>query len=107
MLELPRLLTRPSLDYDLRFGIELHGIFALTVQNSKEALFPSAERKVRHRRGHSNIDSYVSGRRLVAEFARRRTTHSKQRSLVAIRAATNKIDSRIDRIGVNQAQHRS
>src|SRR5450755_746455 len=95
-LKLSGFLPRPALNHDFRFGVELHGVAALTVQNSEEAVFPSAEWEIRHGRGHADIDADISRRSFVAEFSRRRTAGGEERSLVTVRAAVHKIHRFID-----------
>src|SRR5262245_36439900 len=71
-LALPVPALRPALDDHFRLRIELDAVPTLGVQVAKEALIPTAEREIGHRRGHADIDANVSSIRLVAELARRR-----------------------------------
>src|ERR1700740_3458118 len=105
--ELARFLARPALDHNLRFGEELHGIASLGVQNAEEALIPAGDRKIGHRRGDSDVDANISRRRFVAEPARRGAAGRKERRLVPVRAASQEFHGLVNRIGVNQAEHRA
>src|SRR5260370_492425 len=88
-LEFSRLLTRPPLDHHFRFRVELDSVSPLSVQNSEEAFFPSAEREVRHRRRHANIDPDIPRRRFIAKSPRRRAARGEERRLVPVRASRN------------------
>src|SRR5579864_180957 len=90
VLELSAVLPGPALDHNLFVGVELDGVVALGVHRAKEALFPAAEGKIGHGRGHADVDADVSGRRLIAELARRSAAGGKERGLVAVRAARQK-----------------
>jgi len=50
-------------------------VHALPVQVAEKAIFPSAERKKCHRRGHANIDANIAGVGLGAERGRRTAEH--------------------------------
>src|SRR5690242_10711732 len=105
-LELARFPPRPALNYDLRFGVELHGVSSLSMEYAEEALLPTADREISHGRGHADVDADVSRRRFVAKLARRGATGGKQRSLIAERTLADELDGVVNRIGVNQTQHR-
>src|SRR5215469_8326279 len=100
------MLASPALDYHLLFGIELYRVATLAVLDSEETVLPSAERKIRHGRGHADVDSDISRRSLVAKTPRRRATRGEQRGLVSVSTAFQKRNSLVKVAGVNQAQHR-
>src|SRR6267143_1366602 len=105
-LEFSRLLTRPPLDHHFRFRVELDSVSPLSVQNSEEAFFPSAEREVRHRRRHATIDSDIPRRRFIAKSPRRRAARGEERRLVPVRASRQKLHRFIHRTRMHQAQYR-
>src|SRR3954466_15632381 len=70
LLELARPLFGPALDDDFLFCVELDRVASLAVQDAEEAVFPSAEREVRHWGGDSDVHADISGRSFVAELAR-------------------------------------
>src|SRR5476649_2598242 len=76
------MLLGPPLHHNFLFRVELHSITALSVQHAKEAVFPSAEWKVRHGRSHSNVDANVARRRFITEPSCCRAAGCKQRRLV-------------------------
>src|SRR5208283_6086558 len=96
--ELAGFLARPALNHDFGVGVKLHRVFALGVQYTEEAFFPSIEGEIGHGRGDADVDSDVSGRRFVAELARRCATGCEKRSLVAIGALADELDGFIDGI---------
>ena len=51
-LELAAPLARPGLDDHLRFSVELDAVASLAMKVAKKTLFPAAERKDGHPRGH-------------------------------------------------------
>src|SRR5690242_5092125 len=104
-LELPAVLPRPALDHNLLIGVELDGIVALGMHSSEEALFPAAEGKVGHGRGHSDVDADVARRRLVAELASRRAAGGEQRGLVAVGAARQESERLVNVASRHEAQH--
>src|SRR3984957_7154520 len=105
LLELARFLPRPALYNNFGLGEELDSVFALPMKNAEEAFLPSAERKVRHRRGNSDIDTDIPRGRFISKFARRRAARRKKRSLIPVRAALQEFHRFIDRIRVHEAQH--
>src|SRR5947209_20491887 len=102
-LELARFLATPAFHHNFGFGVELHAIFALAMENAVKAFFPAAEREIRHRRGDADVNANVSGGSFVAEFSRGGTTGGEQRSLVAVRTAAYEVDRFINVAGVQQA----
>src|SRR5215467_3444567 len=76
-LELPTMLFGPALDHNFLVGVELDRIATLSMQIAEEAVLPSAEWKIRHRRGNSDIDPNVAGWSLVAEPSGRRSARGK------------------------------
>lgn len=59
--KLPRPLLRPPLHNHFFVREELHRIAPLRVHHAKKASLPPRERKIRHRRGHANVDPHVPG----------------------------------------------
>src|ERR1700730_14818275 len=105
-LEFPCFLPRPALHHDLRFREKFHGVASLSVQNTEEAFLPSTKREIRHRRSHADIDSDVPGRGFVAKLPRSRSARREQGRLVSVRTFPQKFHRVVDRIRVDQAQHR-
>src|ERR1700730_4021483 len=99
-------LPRPTLDDYFRFGVELHGVAPLSMQNAEETIFPSAKWEVRHRRGYANVDADIPSRRFVAKFSRGRATGGKKRGLVAIGTVVQKFHGVVYGVRVHQAQYR-
>src|SRR4029077_7137953 len=85
----------------------LNGIAALPVQDTEEAVLPPAEWEVRHGRSYSDVDTNISGARLVAKTTRFSAARGEERSLVAIRTALQERQRFIHVVGVNQAQDRT
>src|SRR5215472_8149534 len=106
-LEFAGFLARPAFDDDLGFRVKLYGVLPLGMENAEEAFLPPVEREIGHRRSYTDVDPDISGRRFVAEFARRGAAGGEQRSLVAIGALAHEIDCLIDVVRVHQAQHRA
>src|SRR6266851_493580 len=104
-LELTRMLLRPPLHNHLLLGIKLHGIAALTMEHAEEAVFPAAEREVRHRSGNSDIDSDVPCRRFIPEPSGRRSAGGKQRRLIAEWTLREEIERFIHVTGMHQTEH--
>src|SRR5713226_6869907 len=104
-LELARLLARPALDHDFRFGEKFHRVASLAVENAEETLFPPAEGEIGHGRGDADIDADISRGRFVAEFARGGAACGEERCLVAVGTAAKKFHGFINRVGVNQTEH--
>ncbi len=77
------------------------------MHDAEEAVFPSAERKISHGRGDSNVNSDIPRRRFIAEAPRRRPARRKQRCLVAKRAAGHYVHGVVHVAGMNQAEHRT
>ena len=88
---------RPPLDDDLLLREELHGISALAVQISEEAVARSAERKERHRGGDGDVDADVADFRLVPELSRVCSARREETRLIAVRAAVDERDGFVDR----------
>src|SRR5947209_10540936 len=84
LLELARPLFGPALDDDFLFRVELDGVASLAVQDAEEAVFPSTEREVSHRRCNSDVHTDIPRRRLVAELARRGAAGGEDGSSVAV-----------------------
>src|SRR5437899_2773175 len=106
VLELSRVFPGPALDNNLLVGIKLDRVASLAMEIAKETVLPSAERKVRHRRGHADIDPDLACRRLIAKAARRRSARCEQRRLIAVSAALEEGERFVHVIRVHQAQHR-
>src|SRR5437899_10303071 len=87
VLELSRVFPGPALDNNLLVGIKLDRVASLAMEIATETVLPSAERKVRHRRAHADINPDVACRRLIAKAARRRSAPWERRGLSAVRAA--------------------
>src|ERR1700730_2571410 len=102
-LKFARFLARPALHDDFRFGVELHGVAPLSVQNTEETFFPSAERKISHGRGDADVDANISGGRFLAKLSGSSAAGRKKRSLISIRTAAQKFQGRIDGIDVHKA----
>src|ERR1700676_1241899 len=100
-------LPRPALDNYFRFGIEFHRVAALPVQNTEETIFPSAEWKVSHGRGHADVDADISRGCFVAEFSSGGATGGEKRGLVTIGTVVQKFHGLVYGIRVHQAQHRA
>src|SRR6478736_7149934 len=98
------MLFGPAFDYDFLFGVELDRVAALAVHDAEKAVFPAAEREVRHWGGYSNIDADVSRWRFVAEAARGRSARCEQRCLIAVGIAFEERQSFVHVVGVYQAQ---
>src|SRR5690242_4860930 len=96
----------PSLNDDFLVGIELDRIATLGMHDAKEAIFPAAEGKIRHRCGYADVNADVPGRGLVTKFSRCRSAGGKERSLVAERAARQKLECLVNSVGMDQAEHR-
>src|SRR6188474_2685719 len=77
---------RPTLDDDLLLREELHGISALAVQITEEAVAGAAERKERHGRGNGDVDADVADLRLVPELARIGAARREEARLIAVRS---------------------
>src|ERR1700675_4317196 len=105
--ELARVFLRPALDHNFLFRIELDRVPSLCMHDAEEAVFPPAERKVSHGRGHSNIDSDIPRRCFITEAPRRRATRRKERCLVPKRAAGHYVHGVVHVAGMNQAQYRT
>src|SRR5260370_33906886 len=71
LLELAAVLFGPAFDDNFLVGIELDGVAALPVVIAAEAVLPSNEREVSHRRGDSNVHAAISRRRFLPEPAHR------------------------------------
>src|SRR3954466_1929738 len=67
--ELARPLFGPALDDDFLFCVELDRVAPLAMQDAEEAVFPSAEWEVSHRRGDPDVHADVPRRSFVAELA--------------------------------------
>src|SRR5580693_8990314 len=106
-LELARFLPRPPLYHDLGFRIELHAIFSLRVQNPEEAFLPAVKREISHGSRDTDVDADVPRRSFVAELPCGSAASGEKRSLIAVWAFANELDGFIDRVGMNQAQHRA
>jgi hypothetical protein len=105
-LEFAGFLPGPALNHDFGFGVELDRVFALGMHDAEEAFFPAVKGKIGHRGGNTNVDAYVSGRRFVTEFTRGTSTGREQRRLIAVWASANEFNGFVDRVGMNQTQHR-
>src|SRR5271157_4950499 len=105
--ELARVLLRPALDHNFLLGVELDRVASLSVHDAEEAVFPSAERKVCHGRGHANVNSDIPRGSFIAEAPRRRPARRKQRCLVAKWTAGHHLHGFVHSAGVNQAEHRT
>src|SRR3984885_9163112 len=105
ILEFPRVLLGPAFNHNLFVGIELDGIATLPVQIAEEAVFPSAEWKIGHGRGNSDVNPDIARGRFVAKAARGRSAGSEQRSLVAVGAVFEKGQSFVHIFGVNEAEN--
>src|SRR6202158_5745378 len=97
-LEFSCFLSRPALDHHFRFRVKLHGVAPLAVQNPEKTFLPAAEREIRHRRRHADIDPDIPRRRFIAESPRRRAAGGEKRGLVPVRASRQKLHRFIHRI---------
>src|SRR5882762_934896 len=105
--ELPRVLVHPALDDDFLIRVKLHGVASLSMHVAEEAVFPSAEWKIRHRRGHADIDADVACGRFVPESARRCAAGCEKRGLVAIGTALQERQRFIHVARMDQTQYRA
>src|SRR3984893_11778605 len=105
--ELARVLVNPALDDDFLVRVKLHGVASLSVHIAEEAVFPSAEWKIGHWRGYTDIDADVSCGRLVPESARRCAARCEKRGLVAIRTALQERHRFVHVARMDQAQYRA
>src|SRR5215469_11878987 len=101
------MLASPALDYHLLFRIELYRVATLAVLDAEETVLPSAKGKIRHGRGHADVDTNIAGRSFVAKASCRRATRCEQRRLISVCAAGEKRHCLLKVAGVNQAQHRT
>src|SRR5687767_6169095 len=84
-LELARPLLRPAFYHNFLFGVELDGVAPLAMHDSQETVLPTAEWKVGHRCGHSDVDTNIPRLDLVAELAGGRSAAGKDRGCIAIK----------------------
>src|SRR3954454_23798084 len=66
-LELPAVLLRPALHDNFFVCIELNGIAALAMKIAEEAIFPSAEWKIGHGGGDSDVDTNIPCRCFITK----------------------------------------
>src|ERR1022692_3119550 len=102
-LEFSAVLFSPALYYDFLVGVELDGVAALAVEIAEEAVLPSAEGEVGHRRGDADVDADISRGRFVAEAARGGSARREQRRLIAVSAAFEESERFVHVIGVDEA----
>src|SRR6202011_1130967 len=107
LLELAAVLFGPAFHDNFLVGIELDGVAALPVEIAEEAVLPSTEREVSHRRGDSNVDADISRGCFIAEAARGRTARREQRGLIAVGTALQKGERFVHVAGVDEAEHRT
>src|SRR5215203_4701131 len=105
MLEPARPGRGPTLDDNFFLREELHGISALSVQISEEAVARAAEGEERHRRGNGDVHPNVADLRLVTELSRVRAARCKQARLIAVRPAVHERNGFVDRVDVMGRQH--
>src|SRR5436309_11641675 len=68
-LEFARVVFRPAFHDDFLVGVKLDGVAALPMHVAEKAVFPAAEREIRHRRGDPDVDADISCGCFVAESA--------------------------------------
>ena len=69
-LKLTRPTLRPAFHHHLGLGEKLDRVLSLTVEGSKEALFPPAEGEECHWSCYTHVDADISGLGLIAELPR-------------------------------------
>lgn len=82
-LELAAPLLGPALDNHFRLRKELYSMVALSVQVSKEAIFPAAEGKKRHRGRYADVNADVASFSFVTKLASCCATVRKQTGHIA------------------------
>src|ERR1700732_2282363 len=107
LLELAAVLFGPAFDDNFLVGIELDGVAALPVEIAEEAVLPSTEREISHRRGNSNVDADISRGCFITEAARGRTARREQRGLIAVGTALEEGERFAQVASVDQAEHRT
>jgi hypothetical protein len=70
ILEFSRPFLWPAFDHNFRLSKEFHGMLALPMQRTKEAVLPSAEWEECHGCRHPNIDPNIPGIGFITELAR-------------------------------------
>ena len=90
------MIAGPAFHYDFLFGIELDSIPALPVLYSKKAVFPSAEREVRHGSRDADVDAYIPCGRIVTKLARSRAAGCEDRSGIAIGTGSQYLDGFVE-----------
>src|SRR6202049_501843 len=107
LLKLAAVLFGPAFHDNFLVGIELDGVAALPVEIAEEAVLPSTEREVSHRRGDSNVDADISRWCFIAEATRGRTARREQRGLIAVGTALQESERFVHVAGVDEAEHRT
>src|SRR5262245_7914004 len=106
-LEFPGPFLWPALHHHFGLRKELHRMTSLTVKITEKTLPRAAERKEGHRRSDADINAHITHISLVAELSRAGAVTREQARHVAVGAAVHEGDRFINRLHVNQTQHRS
>src|SRR6266849_10373040 len=106
LLKLARPFSRPALDYNLFFCVELYGVTSLGMHVAEEAFFPSREREEGHWRGHANVDADIPRLRFITELSCRGTAAREQASHVAVGGSVHQVNRLINCLHMHQAEYR-
>src|SRR5882672_10468390 len=104
LLELAAVFFRPALYHYFFLSIELDGVAALAVHDAEETVFPAAEGEISHGSGHTDVDTDVPGRGLVAEAAGGGAAGSEEGCLVAEGACVQEFHGFVEILGVGHAE---
>src|SRR5689334_6331074 len=85
-------------------GVKLHGVAALPVYGSEEAVTPAAKRKISHGSGNTDVYSDIAGRHFVAELAGRGSAGGKDRGHIAVGISGQDLDTLFQRLSMDETQ---